>query len=113
MSYTGGLMDARGLPDRITDLPRTESRVDAFTLAAKGCDVLFVRAKAGTELAPHTHDTDNYSVMLDGEVVMTVDGDERRHGIGEWCHVPPGQPHGVRFDVDSVQLELRFHRPDQ
>jgi quercetin dioxygenase-like cupin family protein len=96
------------LPPRLRELAKVGSVVDAFRLAADGCDVLFVEAPSGTELPPHTHDSDNYSVVLSGRVVMIADGETHRYGPGEWCHTPAGAEHAVRFDVDTVQLELRF-----
>lgn len=96
------------LPRRITALPRSQGLLGAFRLAADGCDVLFVSAPAGTDLPSHDHDTDNLGVVITGEVVVTAEGKEQRYGPGEWYEVLAGQQHAVRFDVDTVQLELRF-----
>jgi quercetin dioxygenase-like cupin family protein len=95
-------------PPRIAALPTHQGRVDAFKLAADGCDVLFVEAPAGTSLPSHTHDTDNATLIVSGEAIITIDGDERRYGSGTWYTTSAGEPHAVRFDVDTVHVEWRF-----
>jgi quercetin dioxygenase-like cupin family protein len=107
--------DRDSFPPRVLALPKFESRtqelegrVQAFKLAADGCDVLFVEAAAGTSLPSHTHDTDNATFIVSGEAIVTVDGQEHRHGAGTWYETPANQPHAVRFDVDTPHIELRF-----
>jgi quercetin dioxygenase-like cupin family protein len=39
---------------------------------------------------------------------VTVDGETRTYGPGEWYETAAGEEHAVRFDVDTVQIELRF-----
>lgn len=96
------------LPERIRDLPVLKGRHDAFHLAAKDCDVLFVALPAGTDIPAHDHETENLAVMVSGELIVTEDGEERRYPAGEWYHVPPGREHAIRCEVDTVQIELRF-----
>jgi quercetin dioxygenase-like cupin family protein len=107
--------DLNSFPPRVRALPELESRtqllagrVQAFKLAADGCDVLFVDAAAGTSLPTHTHDTDNATFIVSGEAIVTVDGQEHRYGAGTWYETSANQPHAVRFDVDTPHIELRF-----
>jgi quercetin dioxygenase-like cupin family protein len=102
--------EAKALPGRIKALPKRPGLIEAFTLAAEGCDVLFVEGSAGEALPSHTHDTDNVTAILSGEVSVTVHGQERRYGPGEWYETAALEPHAVRFDADTVQIELRFAR---
>jgi len=97
------------LPERIRALPKSPGNIeDAYRLAADGCDVLFVHAPAGTAIGMHTHDTHNVSVIISGAVTVTVDGEERTFRPGQWYETAAGEPHAVRFDADTVQVELRF-----
>jgi quercetin dioxygenase-like cupin family protein len=96
------------LPARIRDLPVKHGVTDQYTLEAPGCQILFVQARQGATLPTHTHDTDNVSVVLTGGVIITTDEKTHRYGPGEWCETFAGQPHAVHFDVDTVQVELRF-----
>ncbi|NIK61459.1 cupin domain-containing protein [Kribbella shirazensis] len=99
------------LPAVIRALPAASSVVTAHKLKAAGCDVLFVAAAAGTELPRHDHDTQNATVIISGGMVLVTDQGERRYGPGEWYQTRPGEMHALRFDADTVQIELRFVQP--
>ena len=103
-------MSADMLPARIRDLPVNHGVMDRYTLEAEGCQIIFVQAREGASLPRHTHDTDNLSVVITGGVVITTDEKAHRYGPGEWCETPAGQPHAVLFNVDTIQVELRFER---
>ncbi len=95
-------------PARIRELPPFEGPFDAFRLHAEECDVLFASYPAGTTVAPHHHDTENHGVITHGELVLIVDGVERCYGPGDWYHVPTGQEHAARFEVDTSEIEFWF-----
>lgn len=99
------------LPELIRALPRRGTVVPAHCLDAPGCEVLFATAIAGARLPTHTHETDNVTVVVSGATVLTTADGERRVGPGEWYATRAREPHGVRFDVDTVQIELRFATP--
>jgi quercetin dioxygenase-like cupin family protein len=96
------------LPVRIRQLPRSGGDVPRYTLSADRCDVLFVVGPAGSEVPPHVHDTDNVTVVVSGETVVTTQAGLRRYGPGEWYETHANEQHSVRFDEDTVQVELRF-----
>lgn len=97
------------LPARIEALPTTGGPMSAHRLEAPGCEVLFLRAPAGSGCPPHEHDTENATVIISGGMVLiTEDGEEQRFGPGDWYQTNPGQTHAIRFEVDTVQIELRF-----
>jgi quercetin dioxygenase-like cupin family protein len=95
-------------PARIRALPRFEGPFDAFRLAAQGCEVLFASYPAGTEIAPHSHETDNCGVITQGELILIAAGTERRFGPGQWYRVPAGQVHAARFEVETSEVEFWF-----
>jgi quercetin dioxygenase-like cupin family protein len=95
-------------PDRIRSLPPFEGPFDAFRLAAERCEVLFASYPSGTVIEPHTHDTENCGVITEGELLLTVDGQEQRFGPGDWYRVAPGQLHSARFETDTSEIELWF-----
>jgi quercetin dioxygenase-like cupin family protein len=100
-------------PDRILQLPPFEGPFAAHRLAAASCDVLFASYPAGTVIAPHTHETHNVGVITEGELIMTVDGNERRYRPGQWYELAPGAVHAARFETATSEIELWFdaHRP--
>lgn len=98
-------------PALIRDLPTTDAVVPVHRLKASGCDVLFVAAAGGTELPRHDHDTENTTVIISGEMTLITDRGEERYQSGEWYQTRPGEMHAIRFDADTVQIELRFASP--
>ncbi len=103
---------AASYPDKIRSLPRFDGQFDAYRLAADGADVLFASYPAATDIAEHTHETDNYGVILRGELRLTIGGRTERIGAGQWYHVPAGAPHAARFDVETEEIEFWFHEHD-
>ena len=96
-------------PKRLRDLPAFDGPFDAFKLEAKDCDVLFASYPQGTVIPPHSHDTENVGVITQGELILSVDGEESRYRVGEWYHVPPNVMHAARFDVETSEIEFWFH----
>ena len=70
--------------------------------------MLFASYPAGTQVEPHTHETENWGVVTKGELRITINGRESRYGPGAWYHVPPRAEHSARFDVDTEEIEFWF-----
>lgn len=96
-------------PEQLRSLPKFGGPFDAFKLAAKDCDVLFASYPAGTVISPHTHDTDNVGVITQGELILTLAGEETRYKPGEWYHVPAQVTHAARFDQPTSEIEFWFY----
>lgn len=97
-------------PKLLRDLPSFDGPFDAFRLAADDCDVLFASYPAGTDIAPHSHDTENVGVITQGQLILTMNGEETRYGPGDWYHVPMNAEHAARFDTDTSEIEFWFRR---
>ena len=95
-------------PDRIRQLPAYEGRFDAHRLAAEGADVLFASYPAGTSIPEHSHETDNYGVITRGELILGINGQHIRVGVGDWYHVPANVRHSARFETDTDEIEFWF-----
>lgn len=100
-------------PDKIKSLPLYDGIFDAYKLEAQGSDVLFASYPKGTSIPPHTHDTDNYGVITRGELILTVNGQAQRFGVGDWYHVPANTEHAADFEVDTDEIEFWFKEDDQ
>lgn len=99
-------------PERIRSLPPFAGPFDAFQLHAKNCEVLFASYPAGTEIEAHTHPTENCGVITQGELILTVGGEERRYCPGDWYHLHPSEEHAARFEVETAEIEFWFD-PDK
>ena len=102
------LMKDDGFPARIAALPEYLGRFEARRLAADCCEVLFASYPAGSVIEPHSHETENVGIITQGELVLSMQGEEQRFGVGEWYHVPAGTEHAARFEVDSAEIEFWF-----
>ena len=101
-------MNKTAFPDIIRSLPVFAGPFDAFQLKAEKCSVLFACYPAATEIAEHSHATENVGVITSGELLLTVAGETRRYGPGDWYHLLPGQPHAARFECETAEIEFWF-----
>ncbi len=95
-------------PDQIKSLPLYDGRFDAYKLEAKGSDVLFASYPAGTSIPTHSHDTDNHGVITRGELILTMNGETSRIGVGQWYHVPAHMEHSAYFEQETDEIEFWF-----
>ncbi|MGH6782325.1 MAG: cupin domain-containing protein, partial [Sphingomonadaceae bacterium] len=85
-----------------------DGRFDAHKLTAAGCDVLFASYPAGTQIPPHSHDTDNFGLITRGELILTMDGRTERYGAGAWYQVPAFMEHAAEFNEETDEIEFWF-----
>lgn len=95
-------------PPQISHLPAFDGPFDAYQLSAKDCDVMFASYPAGAKITTHTHVTDNVGVIIRGELILTVDGETSRFGVGDWYHVPANVEHAASFEADTAEIEFWF-----
>ena len=95
-------------PDRIKALPLYDGAFDAYKLESKGGDVLLASYPSGTTIPRHTHDTDNHGVITRGELILTMNGEEQRFGVGNWYHIPANVEHTADFEMDTEEIEIWF-----
>lgn len=96
-------------PNRIKQLPLFDGRFDAYKLTAQGSDVLFASYPAGTEIAPHTHNTDNHGIITRGELILTMNGETQRITPGQWYYVPANVEHSAKFEQETDEIEFWFY----
>ena len=99
-------------PDKIKMLPPFDGRFNAHKLEANGADVLFASYPAGTKIPEHSHETHNYGIITRGELILTMQGEVTRFGIGDWYNVPAGIKHTAMFELETDEIEFWF-RPDK
>jgi len=68
--------------------------------------VLFALYPAGTSIPLHTHETENHAVITLGELILMMNGEELKVGVGEWYHVPANAEHSARFEVETDEIEF-------
>jgi quercetin dioxygenase-like cupin family protein len=73
------------------------------------CDVTFA-AREHQQSPPHTHDTTNHVLVVQGCLYLQMDGQERAVPAGQWCTIPAGTEHAERF-VEPSQVIVFWRRP--
>lgn len=99
---------AGNYPDKFKTLPLYDGRFDAYKLEAKESEVLFASYPGGTEIPEHNHETDNYGVITRGELILTMNGEVARFGVGDRYHVPVGKMHSAEFEQETDEIEFWF-----
>jgi len=92
---------------RIKDLPGRELAPGVFMRPAHLDKVMvtFIDLKAGSIVPLHTHPHEQITVMVAGEMVYNVDGEEQTVVPGDVVLIPSGVRHGVRVTADSVAYD--------
>ncbi len=96
---------------RVIDLADFEMRVKADALSTDGA-VSVLEAREPPDFGPPIHIHDDAAeafYVLEGEYVMSLDGDEHRCPAGSFVFIPAGVPHGFRVaGVPSRKLNFYF-----
>ena len=95
-------------PNKIKNLPLYYGKFDAYKLEANESDVLFASYPKGTSIPLHKHDTDNYGVITRGELILIINGESQRFGVGDWYHVPANVEHSAEFEMETDEIEFWF-----
>jgi quercetin dioxygenase-like cupin family protein len=61
--------------------------------------------KAGSAVPPHSHPHEQITLMIEGEMEFTFDGETRRIRAGGGCAVPPNVTHSVAAITDAVAVD--------
>lgn len=102
------IIEQSGFPEKIRSLAPHLCRFSAHKLPAENCMIYFASYPAGTEIEPHTHETENWGVITRGRMILTIEGREQAFGPGQWYHIPRGAEHSARCDEFTEEIEFWF-----
>jgi quercetin dioxygenase-like cupin family protein len=69
--------------------------IDRRVLTTSKATVQEYRFDPGASFPIHNHPQEQITVVIDGQVSFSVDGESRELTVGEWSVVPGDVPHGV------------------
>ncbi len=102
-------------PEMITaTLPRAAipiQGVRAWISQARDHQVVFVDIDPGEEVPPHSHG-EQWGVVVEGEMALTIGGQTRRYGPGDSYHIPAGVEHSAMFLSRFRAIDM-FAEPDR
>lgn len=78
-------------------LPRASSSVSSdlqgFVLNGEKSQVVFWEVKKGFSVEPHSHDHDEWGIIVSGYCILTVEGETKTYNAGEEFFIPGGKSH--------------------
>ena len=89
-----------GYPEVVTCLPEAKLQVEgakAWILQAEKSQLVFFQFSAGKCLPSHSHAYDQWGLVIDGEMELTVAGEPRIFKKGDEYLVPAGSVHSATF----------------
>ena len=89
-----------GYPGVITRLPEAQLQVEgakAWILQAETSQLVFFQFPPGKCLPSHNHSYDQWGLVIDGEMELTVAGKPQIFKKGDEYLVPAGSAHSAKF----------------
>ena len=103
--------------DCITKLPRVDLPLDGvrgWLSQAADHQVVFFDIDPIGSIPPHSHG-EQWGILVEGELELTIDGQTKRYGPGDSYHIPAGAVHGAKFlshvRVIDVFADVDRYRP--
>jgi quercetin dioxygenase-like cupin family protein len=91
-------------------LTKFQGRFQAWEHQSDNLQLFCAYYPAGTEIEPHSHETDNCGVVIQGEIFITADGVEKSYKTGEWYEVAAGVEHSARTTELTSEIEFWFKK---
>jgi mannose-6-phosphate isomerase-like protein (cupin superfamily) len=91
----------RRLP--LAALPLAGAR--GWLMQGEGQQLVFFDLPAGATIPPHSHG-EQWGLMIEGEMDLTVAGLTRRVKPGDWYHIPAGAAHTATFLTRVLVMDL-------
>lgn len=76
--------------------------------SSENLSVAWVEGAAGTRVPTHKHSQDQFTVVISGQVRVTVNSDCYELGAGQAISIPGCVPHAAEILADAVYLDI-FH----
>ncbi len=92
-------MDARPFPSFVRNLPQADLPFDGlkgWLVESASGQVLFNESEIELAVPEHSHG-EQWGVVLDGKIDLTIDGVERTYSRGDTYYVPSGVLHRARI----------------
>jgi quercetin dioxygenase-like cupin family protein len=86
-------------PEMISGLPEIEVSIPGvrgWLLQGKQKQVVFFEIEAGTQIPPHSHCA-QWGIMVKGKIALTIGGETKVYGKGDWYFIPAGVVHSATF----------------
>ena len=92
-------MDDRNFPDVVKNLPMADlpfRGVNAWFIQGEKHQLVFFEIETYAVIPEHIHPYDQWGVVVDGQMELTIDGKPRVVGKGDDYVIPANSKHGAR-----------------
>jgi len=90
--------------------PSGDDKADRRVIAGQAGDLKRVAVKAGTVAGRHSHDFEQFFMVLEGTGILTCAGDDIALRPGVVVHFAPDAWHSAVFETDTVLVEVNFRK---
>ena len=100
---------ARGYPEIITRLPEADIQVKgirAWILQGENQQLVFFEIESSAHVPEHCHNYDQWGVMIEGRMELTINGKTRICGKGDEYIIPAQAKHCAKFSSNSRVVDL-------
>jgi quercetin dioxygenase-like cupin family protein len=99
----------KGYPAVITRLPEAEISIEgikARILQGEKHQLVFFEMEPSTQVPEHCHDYDQWGIMIDGKMELTINGKTRTCEKGDEYLIPAKAPHKAKFACKSRVMDF-------
>ncbi len=100
--------DGTPFPMMIRDLPEADIPFDgvrAWLQQGPNSQIVFFDIQEGMEVPPHAHGA-QWGVLIEGRMVLTIDGQPRTVNKGDWYYIPSGVMHSAAFPERTQVIDV-------
>lgn len=102
-----------GFPDVIKQtFPQVDFPLPGFTgalLQGENCQLVFSEFTEDFHAPPHQHKV-HWGLVLEGEAEMTINGETKTYGPGEYYLVPEGVVHSAKVKKGTKSIDIWFQK---
>jgi quercetin dioxygenase-like cupin family protein len=102
-----------GFPDLVKQFfPKISTPMPGFTgnlLQGEECQLVFSEFNEDFHAPDHAHKP-HWGLILQGEATMTINGETKTYGPGEYYIVPDGAVHSARIKKGTRSIDIWFQK---
>lgn len=108
------MIDKSIFPDPIRKLPEADiplAGIRAYLSQAESHQVIFMEFEQDVELPEHAHEA-QVGIVLEGQIDLTIGGEERTYCKGDRYYIPTGVRHSGKIYAGYADVTF-FDEPDR
>ena len=106
--------DGTPYPKMVRDLPEIAVSIEGvrgWLMQGMKNQAVFFDIEPTAQVPPHSHCA-QWGFVLEGEMELTVGGESKVYGKGDWYFIPAGAEHAASFRTRCAVIDL-FESPDR